>query len=299
MADLCLIIVSYNTGSLLTRCLDSIRKQNEVDQRVIIVDNASVDQTVELIRAGYPEVKLIANTRNVGFAAANNQAIAKIGKIEETPEGLLFFLNPDTELQPGCLIAARTFMTDHPEIGMAGPVILNKDGSVHQSVDDEYPGEHYSQGKFDDLPGDIAWLLGAALVARREAIASVQGFDERFFLYAEDIDLCLEFRKQGWLLGVIPDAAVMHLEGQSELSVPYTEVMQRKISAELLFLQKHYSKDTVARICRWRRLQAWWRLLFLWPTAFSRNETHRKKMIKYLTTARMYRQKTQHEPRCG
>lgn len=104
MADLCLIIVSYNTGSLLTRCLDSIRKQNEVDQRVIIVDNASVDQTVELIRAGYPEVKLIANTRNVGFAAANNQAIAKIGKIEETPEGLLFFSTRTQSCNPAVLL---------------------------------------------------------------------------------------------------------------------------------------------------------------------------------------------------
>ena len=292
MKDLCIIIVSYNTGLLLTRCLDSIRKQKEVDHRVIIVDNASTDQTIALIRSGYPEVELIANTQNLGFAAANNQAVAK------TSEELLFFLNPDTELQPGCLVAVRTFMTDHPEMGMAGPVILNKDGSVHKSIDDEYPGEHYSQGKFDNLPGDIAWLLGAALVARREAVTSAQGFDERFFLYAEDIDLCLELRKQGWLLGLVPDAAVMHLEGQSELLSPYAEVVERKIAAELLFLQKHYSKSTVTRICRRRCLQAWWCLLFLWPTAFSRNEAGQKKMIKYLTTARIYGRKPKRWSRC-
>ncbi|XOF33281.1 MAG: glycosyltransferase family 2 protein [Candidatus Electrothrix sp. YB6] len=282
MAELCIIIVNYNTDPLLIRCLDSIRRQKGIDRRVIVVDNASSDRSIELVRSGYPEVQLIANKQNLGFAAANNQAIAK------TSEELLFFLNPDTELQPGCLAAACAFMTSHPEIGMTGSVILNRDGSVHNSVDQGYPGEHYSQGQFDDLPGDIAWLLGAALVARREAVASVQGFDERFFLYAEDIDLCLELRKQGWQLGLIPDAAVMHLEGQSEVSTPYAEVAQRKISSELLFLQKHYSKSTVTRICRRRRLQAWWRLLFLWPAAFSRNEAQQRKMIKYLTTARIY-----------
>lgn len=293
MAELCLILVNYNTGQILTRCLDSIRDQKEIDRRVIVVDNASTDDSVALVRSAYPEVKLIANQRNIGFAAANNQALATVS------EELIFFLNPDTELQSGCLAAALTFMAAHPAIGMAGPVILNRDGSVHNSADHEYPGEHYSQGKFDDLPGNIAWLLGAALVARREAIASVQGFDERFFLYAEDIDICLKIRQQGWKLEVIPDAAVMHLEGQSELTASYTEVAQRKISAELLFLQKHYSTETVTRICRRRRLQAWWRLLFLWPALFLRKGEQQKKMIKYLTTDRIYGRNEKNGSGCG
>ena len=101
MAELCIILVNYNTGSLLSCCLDSIRKQKEVDRRVIVVDNASADRSVELIRSDYPEVQLIANTQHLGFAAANNQAIANIAETPETSEELLFFLSPDTELQPG------------------------------------------------------------------------------------------------------------------------------------------------------------------------------------------------------
>ncbi len=282
MEELCIIIVSYNTASLLIRCLDSIRRQKGVDRRVIVVDNASADRSVELVRSGYPEVEVIANDRNLGFAAANNLAIAEVS------EDLLFFLNPDTELRPGCLSAGIEFMKVNPDIGMAGAALVNRDGSPHNSVEQQYPGEHYSQGKFDRLPGKIAWLLGAALLARKKAIAAVRGFDERFFLYAEDIDLCLELRKLGWRLGFISEAVVMHLEGQSEHAAPLAEVMERKISAERLFLQKHYSAGTAAGICRRRWLQAWWRLLSLWPAAFFRDGEQYRKLIKYWTAARIY-----------
>lgn len=186
-----IIIVNYNTGALLVRCMDSIRAQADQACSVIIVDNASVDDSVAGIRSGYSEVQLIANKSNLGFAAANNQAIGK------TRDDLLFFLNPDTELQPGCLKAIREFMVSHPVVGLAGPAIINDDGSPHSSVEYSYPGARYQPGLFEKLPGDIAWILGAAMVARREVITEIQGFDERFFLYAEDMDLCLKIRRQG------------------------------------------------------------------------------------------------------
>ncbi len=281
---LCIIIVNYNTGELLSRCLDSIRAQRQGDCRVIVVDNASVDESVELVRSGYPEVRLIANDRNLGFAAANNQAI------EETNAEFLFFLNPDTELQPGCLVEIMAFMAAHPEIGMAGPAIINSDGSHHSTVEDSYPGSHYSCGEVDDLPGDIAWLLGAALVVRRKVIADVCGFDERFFLYAEDIDLCLEIRKKNWSLGYIPTAKVLHLEGQSEKRAPFAEVIERKVRAELLFFNKHYRPETVVKIRRSRLLQAWWRILSLRVSGlfFGAKEAHQRKQIKYAVIARLY-----------
>lgn len=288
MEGLCIIIVNYNTGQLLSHCLDSIRAQGDRDCRVIVVDNASVDESLELVRTGYPEVRLIANDRNRGFAAANNQAI------RETEAELLFFLNPDTELLPGCLAEIRAFMEAHPEIGMAGPAVVNSDGSHHPTVEDSYPGGHYTCGEVDDLPGDIAWLLGAALVARSQVITEVCGFDERFFLYAEDIDLCLEIRKKNWSLGYIPTAKVLHLEGQSEKEASFADVMERKVRAELIFFNKHYRPETVTKIRRVRLVQAWWRILSLWTGALfcGAKETRQRKQIKYAVIARLYGQKS-------
>ncbi len=279
-----IIIVNYNTCDQLTRCMDSIRTQADQHCRVIIVDNASIDDSVERMRAGYPEVHLIVNKSNLGFAAANNQAIGK------TRDDLLFFLNPDTELQSGCLNAIREFMVAHPEVGMAGPAIFNADGSPHCSVEYSYPGARYGQGLFDKLPGDIAWILGAAMVARREIIADVQGFDERFFLYAEDIDLCLRIREKGWPLAIISKAKVMHLEGQSEKQASFVEVMERKIRSELIFLNKYYEIDIVQKIRRVRLLEAWWRIFCLRTVAvfFKLTDENRKKLVRYSVITAMY-----------
>lgn len=286
-----IIIVNFNTGILLIRCLDSIRAQEKIECRVIVVDNASVDNSVGFIRAGYPEVQLIVNDRNLGFAMANNQAI------EKAQDDLLLFLNPDTQLEPGCLTAIREFMDTQPDIGMAGAAIVNDDGSPHCSIEDSYPGQHYSRGEVEGLPGKIAWILGAALVARKEVIAAVHGFDERFFLYAEDIDLCLEVRKQGWLLGFIADATVMHLEGQSEKNAPFAKVMERKTRAELIFFKKHYRPETFVRIRRARLFQAWWRIICLQLGAFfsGTKRLNSKKLAKYSVIASIYGQASDSE----
>jgi len=279
-----IIIVNYNTGDLLVRCMDSIRAQADQACRVIVVDNASIDDSVERMRARYSEAHLIANKRNLGFAAANNQAIGK------TRDNLLFFLNPDTELQPGCLKAIREFMVSHPVVGLAGPAIINDDGSPHSSVEYSYPGARYQPGLFEKLPGDIAWILGAALVARREVITEIQGFDERFFLYAEDIDLCLKIRQQGWSLALISKAKVMHIEGQSEKQAPFIEVMERKIRSELIFLNKYYKINIVRKIGRIRLLEAWWRILCLRTAAvfFKLTDENRKKLIRYSVITAVY-----------
>ncbi len=286
MSSISIIIVNYNTGDLLIHCLESIRKQNDPSCQVIIVDNASVDDSIAGLRSNYSEVQLIANKSNLGFAAANNQALGG------TSDDLLFFLNPDTELQPGCLKAVREFMACHPEVGMAGPAIYNADGSPHDSMEYSYPGSRYGGRQFDNLPGEIAWILGAAMIARREVIEAVQGFDERFFLYAEDIDLCLQIRKQGWPLGFIADAGVMHIEGQSEKKAPFADVMERKVYSELLFLNKYYELDVVRKIIRVRLLEAWWRIscLRIKDVFFGLTVENRKKLTRYLVVAEVYGQ---------
>jgi len=282
--NICIIIVNYNTGILLTRCLDSIRKQNDDNCRIIVIDNGSVDDSLDLLHADYPEIELIANRENLGFAAANNQAI------QQATEKLLFFLNPDTELEIGCLQAIREFMDAHTEVGLAGPVIVNREGSSQPAVEYSHPGSRYGGGRFDDLPGEIAWILGAALVARRQVITSIGGFDTRFFLYAEDIDLCLAVRKEGWLLAEIPKAKVMHLEGQSEKSAPLIEVMERKVRSDLLFLKKYYNTKTIQKIQRVRLLESWWRIccLSLEGLLFDLPAKKKEKLIRYEVVSRLY-----------
>ena len=284
--NICIVIVNYNTGILLTRCLDSIRKEKDDNCRIIVVDNGSVDGSLDLLRADFPEIELIANTENLGFAAANNQAI------KQCTEELLFFLNPDTELQGGCLRAIRKFMESHPEVGLAGPLIITRDGSPHPVVEYRYPGSRYGGGRFDDLPGKIAWILGAAMVARSSVIAAVGGFDTRFFLYSEDIDLCLAVRKEGWQLAQIPEAKVMHLEGQSEKGAPFAEVVERKVRSDLLFLKKHYDAVTVRKIRRVRLLESWWRICCLRFEGCFLDLTSEKKekLIRYEVMSRLYRQ---------
>ncbi len=282
--DVCIIIVNYNTGHLLVRCLDSIRKQKDDKNRIIVVDNDSVDDSLDLLQNDYPEIELIANNENTGFAAANNQAIQRCA------EELLFFLNPDTELEAGCLRAIREFMDKHSEVGLAGPVIVNPDGSPHPAVEYSYPGDRYGGKRFDDLPGTIAWILGAALVARRSVIRTIGGFDARFFLYAEDIDLCLAVRKAGWLLAEIPEAKVMHLEGQSERRAPLVEVMERKVRSDLLFLEKHYDVFTRQKIRRIRLLESWWRICCLRfeDFFFDLSAEKKEKLIRYEVVSRLY-----------
>ncbi len=283
--DVCIIIVNYNTGHLLSRCLDSIRKQNDDKSRIIVVDNGSVDDSLDLLQNDYPEIELIANHENMGFAAANNLAI------QRCTEELIFFLNPDTELKSGCLRAIREFMNEHPKVGLAGPVIINPDGSPHSAVEYNYPGDRYGGRRFDDLPGTIAWILGAALVTRRLVIKTIGGFDTRFFLYAEDIDLCLAVRKAGWLLAEIPEAKVMHLEGQSEKRAPLAEVMERKVRSDLLFLEKHYDVFTLQKIRRIRLLEAWWRICCLHFEGFffDLSAGKKEKLIRYEVVSRLYR----------
>lgn len=128
------------------------------------------------------------------------------------------------------------------------------------------------------------------MVARREIIADVQGFDERFFLYAEDIDLCLRIREKGWPLAIISKAKVMHLEGQSEKQASFVEVMERKIRSELIFLNKYYEIDIVQKIRRVRLLEAWWRIFCLRTVAvfFKLTDENRKKLVRYSVITAMY-----------
>lgn len=275
--DLSVIIVNYNTGDFLVRCLDSVASQSKVNSEVIVVDNASQDNSREEISKNYPWVKLITSRQNLGFAGANNKAlnICK-GKY-------IYYLNPDTEVRPGAFKCMIEYMDSHPEVGLAGTRLVNPDGSFQSSVEKQYPGERHAKRELEELKGDIAWVMGASMIVRRDIIEALKGFDESFFLYGEDMDLCLRVRKAGSLIGYIHDAVVVHWGGQSERNSLPVEVWKKKFEAEFIFYSKHYTKIAIQAIKRANLIQAYWRIITLSITIpFSGNKKNSiNKLEKY------------------
>jgi GT2 family glycosyltransferase len=257
LPDLSVIIVSYNTANLIGNCLKSIFEASNLTREVFVVDNASTDGSSDFIKDNFPSVHLAVNTENLGFAAANNQVLPQCkGKY-------IFFLNPDTEIMSDTFSEAISFMDANPRIGLAGTKIINPDGTLQWSVSYKYPGQRYTASEVSDLPGKIACVLGASMIARSEVIKKIEGFDEDFFLYGEDQDLCLRIRKMGHVIGYIDSATVIHLGGQSEKDSLSSEVWKKKIHAEYIFYKKHYLPKTIKRISRANIIKTWWRIITL------------------------------------
>jgi GT2 family glycosyltransferase len=286
--DLSVIIVNYNTADFLGRCLTSVVHQPDVNAEVIVVDNCSEDGSPDFVREKFPWVRLMANDQNLGFSKANNQALKGCsGKY-------VYFLNPDTEVRSGAFKKMVDFMESHPNVGLAGTQLVNPDGSPQSSVEIRYPGQRHARNELKGLKGGIAWVMGSSMIARLEVIRGIDGFDEHFFLYGEDLDLCLRIRKSGWDIGYIPEAMVIHWGGQSERNNLPVEVWKKKIRAETLFYQKHYSPKIVRAIDRWNFYQACWRIFILkLELLFTNNKKQAlAKLEKYQLIRKMLRRST-------
>jgi GT2 family glycosyltransferase len=254
--DISVIIVSYNTVSLTLSCLDSLRSTGDAGE-IFVVDNASTDRSVEAIRERFPAVTLIANPQNRGFGAANNQAL-KICRGR-----YVIFLNSDAAVKEDTLQKAVAFMDAHPQTGLAGARILNPDGTLQESVSYRYPSEKFTRGETTGLPGEIACVLGAFMIARKSLLDELAGFDEDFFLYGEEQDLAWRIREKGFSIGYIEEAEVFHWGGQSEAQTPKAKVFRKKLKAEYLFYAKHYRPQTITRIKRSQKRKAIFRLITL------------------------------------
>jgi N-acetylglucosaminyl-diphospho-decaprenol L-rhamnosyltransferase len=281
--DLSVIIVSYNTAGLACACIESVLASDGGGREVFVVDNASADGSAAIIRARFPAVHLIANPENRGFAAANNQVLPLCrGRY-------LFFLNPDARVSPDAFTRAVSFMDANPQIGLAGARIVNPDGTPQESVSFRYPGQKHCRGELDGLPGRIACVLGAAMIARTGLIRKLGGFDETFFLYGEDQDLALQIRKSGFEIAFIPDAVVIHYGGQSEAPTGAAAMWEKKVRAEHTFYRKHYRPETIRRIRRAELLKATYRITTLrltLPFATDREKV-RAKLARYETIERV------------
>lgn len=275
--DISVIIVSYNTVDLTVACLESVFASQRVSYEVFVVDNASKDGSAVIVRQKYPRVRVIANEANRGFGAANNQALREcLGRH-------VIFLNPDTTVEPESFYTMVEFMDTHPQVGLAGPMVLNPDGTRQDSVSYRYPGHRYGAADLGTLPGEIACVLGACQIASASLLKELGGFDEDFFLYGEDQDLCLRIRKRGFEIGFIENAVIMHHGGQSERATLPTEVAKKKYRGELLFYRKHYRPQTIRKICKKMGRRAAWRIFFIrlqMPLLSDKIEAQ-KKLAKY------------------
>ena len=224
--DLSFVIVNWNTRDLLCQCIQAIHR-TVVDQRyeIILVDNASSDGSVEAVRRQFPEVRCIVNRENRGFGAANNQAFA----VMQGRYAVL--INTDAELLEGAAKKLHTFMETHSEVGMACGQLLNTDGSRQNShatfptllpllVNESalkmlFPKRYPSKYQTYVQPLAVDSCIGACMIVRKTAMEQVGVFDERYFFFFEETDWARQFREHGWEIYFVPDAQIIHAQGQS------------------------------------------------------------------------------------
>jgi GT2 family glycosyltransferase len=252
--DLSVVIVNWNTCGDLRECLSSIRDEGA---EVIVVDNASADGSRHMVEEEFPQARLIANTRNLGFATASNLGI------EASHGRYVLLLNPDSEVRKGAFKALIDFGDRNPRIGIFGPKILNPDGSIQYSCrrfpnlkaglfrntilgrlfpKNAYIRDYLMTGWDHNEPRDVDWVSGAALVIRREAIDDVGLLDERFFMYCEDVDLAFRAGQKGWRVAYFPEAVVVHARAKSSDKAVYRMVIEFHRSM-YRFFEKHYKRD--------------------------------------------------------
>jgi len=225
------VIVSFNTREILSNCLDALfRSGMGKEMEVFVVDNDSRDRSAEMVAERFPEARLIANKQNLGFAAANNQALRIAGGT------YLVLLNSDTVLRPGSAAQLVTFLEQTPHVAMAGPRMRGADGRVQNSFDNFpclatellnksllrllFPRRYAGRAGQSSEPCEVDSLIGACLAVRAAAIAQVGLLDEDYFFFLEETDWCLRMRRAGWRIVHLPGVEIVHLQGQSKRQRP-------------------------------------------------------------------------------
>jgi len=241
--DLAIIIVNWNVRDLLAACLEPLYAQSEISNlkfEIWLVDNASSDGSVEMVRERFPHVHLIANQHNPGFAGGNNQAMRALSVENLDSPRYILLLNPDTVVHDRALEKMVNFMEASPQAGACGARLVYGDGSFQHSafgfpglaqialdfwpvhgrltescINGRYPRKLYASGR----PFDVDHPLGASLLVRTKAIVQVGLMDEAYHMYCEEIDWCWRIKRAGWKIYCVPGAEIVHYGGQSTAQV--------------------------------------------------------------------------------
>ncbi|NTW52129.1 MAG: glycosyltransferase family 2 protein [Chlorobiaceae bacterium] len=263
-----IVIVSYNTRDILRNCLEALyRHGTGSDMEVIVADNDSHDDSAAMVKEQFPKARLIANTKNLGFAAANNQAFL------QARGRYIILLNPDAYIGPSSLGNVVKFMDDHPECGLCGGKIISPEGRLEPSarrfpsplsklltlsgLSARFPSSplfnrHEFGGFAHDTPMEVDWVPGTFTIIRKSMLDAIGAFDERFFIYYEETDLCLRARKAGWKIFFIPDAEVMHIGGacsktrkDKTFDSAASQVLSFRMRSEWLYYRKNSGPGAV------------------------------------------------------
>lgn len=255
MLDLSIIIVNWNGRELLRKCLDAVQATTKTTQyEIVVVDNNSSDGSQDMVRQDYPGVKLIANSENVGFARANNQAL----EINTARYALL--LNSDAFVKENTIDTMVEFMDSHPDAGMAGCKLLYEDGRLQPSCTtfptlfsefciatglDKAFAKSPIFGRyqmtfwdFNDIR-EVDAIMGAFMLVRAEPLAEIGYLDPAYFMYSEEVDWCYRFKKAGWKIYYYPHVEAVHLWGGSSKKVK-VEMHIQLYRSRIEFFRKNY-----------------------------------------------------------
>jgi N-acetylglucosaminyl-diphospho-decaprenol L-rhamnosyltransferase len=261
--DLRIIIVSWNVAALLEACLHAIYKEGAGDYafEVVVVDNASNDNSVVMIRAQYPQVQLIPSNENLGFTRANNLALA------DCNARYALLLNPDTQVSKDAIPNMLDYLEAHVEVGVVGPRLVYADGrpqpsrrrfpTLGMALAESTPWEwHFPRNRLalayrladrpDDVIQEVDWITGACMLVRREVWEQVGTFDVQFFMYSEELDWCRRITKAGWHIVYLPTATVIHHEGASSGQVAAARIIRFNTSKVRYFFKHHGWLQAVA-----------------------------------------------------
>ncbi|WP_089155520.1 glycosyltransferase family 2 protein [Micromonospora sp. NBS 11-29] len=259
MTELVTIVVNWNTVGLLDDCLRSVVRDTPPGwvNRIVVVDNASHDGSVDHLRRHWPEVQVVANERNVGFCAANNQAL----RASTAPYALL--LNTDARLHPGAIGTMLGYFERDPRAAIVGPRLVYGDGSFQRwtagqpftprtlanyllGIERLLPGRPGAAGIFLGRDTAVAfqpgWVSSAVMLVRRQAVEEVGLFDERLFVYMDDVDLCERVRHASWHVWYAPDCTATHFMGASSQRAPHGASPEALRALNRWYVRRHGSR---------------------------------------------------------
>ncbi|KPL00440.1 MAG: hypothetical protein AMJ91_04795 [candidate division Zixibacteria bacterium SM23_73_3] len=280
--DLSIIIVNYNVKEFLRRCLNSIFDfHKDLNFEVMVIDNNSEDQSANMVRRKFPQVKLYENKRNEGFSAACNQGI------RETKGRYVLLLNPDTEFTPGGISKMVEFMDANPQVGICGPRMIDSQGKIHFSCR-SFPsyltaissGQSILNRLFPHNPlsrkyllkdqdqnqkREVDWISGSCLLTKREVFERIGLLDEIFFMYVEDVDFCYRAKKAGFSVYYFPNVEIVHHIGKSTKKRKLLMQTEHHRSMYHFFVKHHLPNVFLKSIVF---LGIWIRLWFVLWTSF-------------------------------
>lgn len=249
------IIVSFNVKGLLNQCLHSLlHHDQEISLEIIIIDNNSTDGTSQMISEEFIEVRNISyirNHKNLGFAKANNQAI------KYCKGDYILFLNPDTIVKERTIRSLVEYLESHPDVGIVSPKIFSPQGKLCLSCGKKLNiystlielsglykflpslGKHRFANWDYDQTKDVDWVSGVCFLTRKSVLEKVRGFDEVFFMYAEDVDLCLRVKDVGYRVVFNPNAEIIHYGGQSRQRL-IVKSLEANYKARIYYIHKYY-----------------------------------------------------------